>query len=59
MNFFFLAYMICAGFLLLHEKVKKLYDPVAYALICTLAWLGSDADGLDERYQNLNLSFGN
>ena len=33
MNFFFLAYMICAGFLLLHEKVKKLYDPVAYALI--------------------------
>ena len=39
MNFFFLAYMICAGFLLLHEKVKKLYDPVAYALICTLLGL--------------------
>ena len=39
MNFFFLAYMIYAGFLLLHEKVKKLYDPVAYALICTLLGL--------------------
>ena len=39
MNFFFLAYMICAGFLLLHEKIKKLYDPVAYALICTLLGL--------------------
>ena len=39
MTFFFLAYMICAGFLLLHEKVKKLYDPVAYALICTLLGL--------------------
>ena len=39
MYFFFLAYMICAGFLLLHEKVKKLYDPVAYALICTLLGL--------------------
>ena len=39
MNFFFLAYMIYAGFLLLHEKIKKLYDPVAYALICTLLGL--------------------
>jgi len=39
MNFFFLAYMICAGFLLLHDKIKKLYDPVAYALICTLLGL--------------------
>ena len=39
MNLLFLAYMICAGFLLLHEKVKKLYDPVAYALICTLLGL--------------------
>ena len=39
MNFLFLAYMIYAGFLLLQEKVKKLYDPVAYALICTLLGL--------------------
>ena len=39
LNFFFLAYMIFAGFLLLHDKVKKLYDPVAYALICTLLGL--------------------
>ena len=46
MNFFFLAYMICAGFLLLHEKVKKLYDPVAYALICTLLGLAVMQSGL-------------
>jgi hypothetical protein len=46
MNFFFLAYMICAGFLLLHEKVKKLYDPVAYALICTLLGLAVMHSGL-------------
>ena len=46
MNFFFLTYMICAGFLLLHEKVKKLYDPVAYALICTLLGLAVMQSGL-------------
>ena len=46
MNFFFLAYMICAGFLLLQEKVKKLYDPVAYALICTLLGLAVMHSGL-------------
>jgi len=46
MNFFFLSYMICAGFLLLHEKVKKLYDPVAYALICTLLGLAVMQSGL-------------
>ncbi len=46
MTFFFLAYMICAGFLLLHEKVKKLYDPVAYALICTLLGLAVMQSGL-------------
>tara|TARA_B110000438_G_scaffold212942_1_gene205091 strand:- start:427 stop:1569 length:1143 start_codon:yes stop_codon:yes gene_type:complete len=46
MNFFFLAYMICAGFLLLHEKVKKLYDPVAYALICSLLGLAVMQSGL-------------
>ena len=46
MNFFFLTYMICAGFLLLHEKVKKLYDPVAYALICTLLGLAVMHSGL-------------
>ena len=46
MNFFFLAYMICAGFLLLHDKVKKLYDPVAYALICTLLGLAVMQSGL-------------
>jgi len=46
MNFFFLAYMIYAGFLLLHEKVKKLYDPVAYALICTLLGLAVMQSGL-------------
>ena len=46
MNFFFLAYMICAGFLLLHEQVKKLYDPVAYALICTLLGLAVMQSGL-------------
>ena len=46
MNFFFLAYMICAGFLLLQEKVKKLYDPVAYALICTLLGLAVMQSGL-------------
>ena len=46
MNFFFLAYMICAGFLLLHEKIKKLYDPVAYALICTLLGLAVMQSGL-------------
>ena len=45
-NFFFLTYMICAGFLLLHEKVKKLYDPVAYALICTLLGLAVMQSGL-------------
>jgi len=46
MNFFFLAYMIFAGFLLLHEKVKKLYDPVAYALICILLGLAVMQSGL-------------
>ena len=46
MNFFFLSYMICAGFLLLHEKVKKLYDPVAYALICSLLGLAVMQSGL-------------
>ena len=46
MNFFFLAYLICAGFLLLQEKVKKLYDPVAYALICTLLGLAVMQSGL-------------
>lgn len=46
MNFFFLAYMICARFLLLHEKVKKLYDPVAYALIFTLLGLAVMQSGL-------------
>jgi len=46
MNFFFLSYMICAGFLLLHEKVKKLYDPVAYALICSLLGLAMMQSGL-------------
>ena len=46
MNFLFLAYMIYAGFLLLQEKVKKLYDPVAYALICTLLGLAVMQSGL-------------
>ena len=46
MNFLFLAYMIYAGFLLLQEKVKKLYDPVAYALICTLLGLAVMHSGL-------------
>ena len=46
MNFFFLAYMILTGFLLLHDKVKKLYDPVAYALICTLLGLAVMHSGL-------------
>jgi len=46
MNFFFLSYMICAGFLLLHEKVKKLYDPVAYASICSLLGLAVMQSGL-------------
>ena len=46
MNFLFLAYMIYAGFLLLQEKVEKLYDPVAYALICTLLGLAVMHSGL-------------
>ena len=46
MNFLFLAYMIYAGFLLLQEKIKKLYDPVAYALICTLLGLAVMHSGL-------------
>ena len=45
-NFFFLAYMIYAGFLLLHDKIKKLYDPVAYALICSLLGLAVMQSGL-------------
>ena len=46
MNFFFLSYMIYAGFLLLHDKIKKLYDPVAYALICSLLGLAVMQSGL-------------
>ena len=45
-NFFFLAYMIYAGCLLLHDKIKKLYDPVAYALICSLLGLAVMQSGL-------------
>ena len=46
MNFFFLSYMIYAGFLLLHDRIKKLYDPVAYALICSLLGLAVMQSGL-------------